>query len=61
MVNMLASDVVDCGLDHRLGLTKNIYTCICFLSVKHGALRSKTENWLALCQDNVSHILDHIT
>jgi hypothetical protein len=34
---------------------------LCISCSDHGALRSKTENWLALCQDNVSHILDHIT
>jgi len=52
MVGVLASRAVDRGYDPKSGQTKDYTISICFLSVKHAALRRKSR--LARNQDNVS-------
>ena len=54
MVSMLASSVVDRGLQFRLGQTKDYNIGMCCFSTKQAALRSKSKDWLARNQDNVS-------
>jgi hypothetical protein len=46
MVNVLASSVVGQTKDYEIG--------ICCFSAKHAALRSKSKDWLARNQNNVS-------
>ena len=53
MVRLLPSSVVDCGFKTRSRQTKDCKIGICFLSTKHAALRSKSQDWLGLYQDNV--------
>ena len=52
MVSMLASSVVYCGVEPLLDQT------ICCFSAKHTALRSKSKDWLARNQNNVSEWRD---
>jgi hypothetical protein len=54
MVSVLASSAVDHGFKPRSGQTKDYKIGICYLSVKHAALRSKSKDWLARNQNNVS-------
>ena len=54
MVSVLASSVVDHGVDPRSGKTKDYKIGICCFSTKHTALRRKSNDWLARNQDNVS-------
>jgi hypothetical protein len=54
MVSVLASSAVDHGFKPRSGQTKDYTIGICYLSVKHAALRSKSKDWLARNQNNVS-------
>ena len=54
IVSVLASSVVDRGFEHLSGQTKDYKIGICYFSTKHAALRSKSKNWLARNQDNVS-------
>ena len=54
MVSMLASSAVDRGFKPRSGQTKDGKIGICYFSAKHAALRSKSKDWLAQNQDNVS-------
>jgi hypothetical protein len=54
MVSMLASSVVDPGIEPWLGQTKDCKMGICCFSAKHAALRSKNTDWLAWNQDTVS-------
>jgi hypothetical protein len=49
MVSVLASSVVDHGLEPRLDKIG-----ICCFSAKHAALRRKSKDWLARNRDNVS-------
>ena len=51
---MLASIVVDRGFEPRSGQTKDYTIGICCFSAKHAALRSKSKDWLARNQNNVS-------
>ena len=53
MVSMLASSVVDRGLEPRSGKTKDYKIAICCFSAKHAALRRKSKYQLAWNQDNV--------
>ena len=53
-VSMLASSAVDRGFEPRLGRTKDNKIGICCFSAKHAALRSKSKDWLAQNQNNVS-------
>ena len=54
MVSMLISSAEDRGIDPRSGQTKDFKIGICCFSAKHAALRSKSKDWLARNQDNVS-------
>ena len=54
MVSVLASRVVDRGFEYQSGLTKNYTIGICCFSAKYAALRSKSKDWLARNQNNVS-------
>jgi hypothetical protein len=54
MVSMLASSAVDHLFKSRLGQTKDYKISICCFSTKHAALRTKSKDWLAQNQDNVS-------
>jgi hypothetical protein len=60
MIGMLASSVVECGLESQSGQTKNYKIGICYFSTKHTALRRKSKDWLAWNQDNVSEWGRHI-
>ena len=61
IVNVLASSVVDRGLEPRSGQTKHYKIGICCFSAKHTALRKKSKDWLAWNQDNVSEWSDMST
>ena len=54
MASVLASSAVVRGLESRLGQTKDYKIGICCFSAKHGALMSKSNDWLAQNQNNVS-------
>ena len=55
MVSVLTSSAVD------VGQTKDFKIGICCLSAKHTALRSKSKDWLARNQNNVSEWSDMST
>ena len=61
MVSVLASSVVDRGFEPRSGQTKDYNIGMCGLSVKHAALGSKSKDWLARNQNNVSDWSDLFT
>ena len=54
MVSVLALSAVDRRLEPRSGQTKYYTIGICYFSAKHAALKSKSKNWVALNQNNVS-------
>ena len=54
LVSVLASSVVDRGFEPRSGQTKDYKIGTCCFSAKHAALRSKSKDWLARNQNNVS-------
>jgi len=54
MVSVLASSVVDYGFQPWSGQTKNYKISICCFYTKHTALRCKSNDWLALNQNNES-------
>ena len=54
MVSMQALSGVDCELEPRLGQSKDYKIGICCFFDKHATLRSKSKDWLARNQDNVS-------
>jgi hypothetical protein len=54
MVSVLAVSVVDRGFEPWSGQTKDYKIGTCCLSTKHAALRSKSKDWLARNQNNVS-------
>ena len=54
MASVLASSVVDRGLEPQSGQTKDYRMRICCFSAKHAALRRKSKDGLARNQDNVS-------
>ena len=56
MVSLLASSVVVRGFEPGSGQTKDYAICICCFSAmaKQAALRSKSKDWLARNQENVS-------
>ena len=58
MVSMLASSVVDHVLEPQSGQTKDYKIGICCFSANHTALRSKSKDWLARNQNNVSEWSD---
>jgi hypothetical protein len=53
MVSMLTSSAVDHGFEPRSGQTKEYKIGICCFSAKHGALRRKSNDWLAQNKDNM--------
>jgi hypothetical protein len=61
MVSVLASIVVDRGFDPQSGQTKDYTIGICCFSTKHTALRSRSKDWLARNQNNVSEWRDMYT
>ena len=61
MVSVLASSVVDRGLEHRSGQTKEYKISMCCFSAKRAALRRKSKDWLARNQNNVSEWSDMST
>jgi len=54
LVSVLPSSAVDRGFEHRSHQTNDYETGICCFSAKHAALRSKSNDWLARNQNNVS-------
>ena len=58
MVSVLASSAVDRGFEPWSGQTKDYEIGICCFSAKHVALRSKSKDWLARNQNNVSEWSD---
>ena len=54
MVIVLAKSAVDRGFESWSDQTKSIKCGICCFFAKHAALRSKSKDWLAQNQDNVS-------
>ena len=58
MVRVLASSVVERGIESRSGQTKDFKIGICCFSAKHAALRRKSKDWLARNQNNVSEWSD---
>jgi hypothetical protein len=58
MVSMLASGAVDSGFKPRPCQTKDYEIGMCCFSAKHAALRSKSKDWLAQNQNNVSEWSD---
>jgi hypothetical protein len=61
MVSVLASSVVDRGVEPRLGQTKDYKIGICYFSAKHAALRRKSKDSLPRNQNNVSELSDMST
>ena len=62
IASMLASNVVDCGLETRSGQPRDLQKngIFCF-SDKHTALRSTSKRWLVWNQNNVSKWSDMFT
>ena len=54
MVSVLALSAVGHGFKHWSGQGKDYEICICYLSTKYAALRSKSKDWLLWNMDNVS-------
>ena len=54
MVSVLASSEEGRGFDPRSGQTKDFKIGICCFSTKHAALGSKSKDWSAQIQNNVS-------
>ena len=61
MVSVFASSVVDRGFKPWSGQTKDYTIGMCCFSTKHAALRSKSKDWLARNQNNVSEWSDMST
>jgi hypothetical protein len=61
MASVLASSAIDCGFEPRYGQTKEYNIGICCFSAKHAELRSKSKDWLARDQNNVSEWSDTFT
>ena len=60
MVSVLASRAVDHGFEPRSGQTKDYKIGVCCFSAKHASLRSKSKDWLARNQNNVSEWGGHV-
>jgi hypothetical protein len=58
MVCVLASSVVDRGFKQRTGQTNDYKIDICYFSARDAGLRSKSKDWLARNQNNVSEWSD---
>jgi hypothetical protein len=61
MVSVLSSSAVDRGFKPQSGKTKDYKIGICCFSARYRALRSKSKDWLAQNQDNVSERSDRST
>jgi hypothetical protein len=61
MVSMHTSSAEELGFKPRYGQAKNYNIGICCFSTKHSALRSKSKDWLARNQNNVSEWSDMST
>ena len=61
MVSVLTLSVVDRGFEPQSGQTKDSKIGICYFSAKRAALRSKSKDWLARNQNNVSEWSDMFT
>jgi hypothetical protein len=61
MVSMLTSSAVDRGFEPWSGQTEDWKIGMCCFSAKHAALSSKSKDWLARNQDNVSEWSDMST
>jgi hypothetical protein len=61
MVSVLASSAIDCGFEPLSGQTKEYKIGMSYFSSKHAALRSKSKDWLARNQNNVSEWSDMST
>ena len=61
LVSVLASSAVDRGFEPRSSQTWEYKIGICCFSAKHAALRSKSKDWLAQNQNNVSKWSDMST
>ena len=60
MVSMLTSSAGDHGFEPQSGQTKDYKIGICCSSAKHTSLRSKSKDWLAWNQNNVSRVERHV-
>jgi len=58
MVRVFTSSVINRELKSRSGQTMDYNIGVCCFSANHAALRSKSKNWLAQNQDNVSEWSD---
>ena len=58
MVRVPTSSAVDRGFEPRSGQTKDYEIGICCFYTKHTALSSKSKDWLARNQNNVSERSD---
>ena len=58
MVSVLVSRAIDCGFEPRSGQTKEYKIGMCCVSAKHASLRSKSKDWLAGNQNNMSEWSD---
>jgi hypothetical protein len=61
MVSMLTSSAVDRGFEPWSGQTEDWKIGMCCFSAKQAALSSKSKDWLARNQDNVSEWSDMST
>jgi hypothetical protein len=61
MVSVLASGAVDLGFEPWSGQTKDYTIGICCFVTKHASLRSKSKDWLARNQNDVSEWSDMST
>jgi hypothetical protein len=58
MVSVLVSSAVDRGFEPQSSQTKDYKIGICCFSTNHATLRSKSKDWLARNQNNVSEWSD---
>jgi hypothetical protein len=58
MANVLTWSAVDCGFEPWSGQTKDYKIYICSSFSRHTAFRSKSKDWLAQNQDDVSEWSD---
>ena len=58
MISVFTSSAVDRGFEPRSSQTKDYKIGICCFSAKNAALRSKSKDWLARNQNNVSEWSD---
>jgi hypothetical protein len=58
MVSVLVSSAVDRGFEPQSSRTKDYKIGICCFTANHATLRSKSKDWLARNQNNVSEWSD---